>query len=229
MDRVSTTPTPSSETRAAAAGWGSGNWMDQHLAINAIGETRDPDVVFLGDSITQSLGGPGRRVSVAAGDIFDTYFPGLDVANFGISGDRTQHVLWRIDHGNFTHIKPHTVVLMIGTNNLQHDSADDVAVGIQTIVARLRQILPTSTILLCDVVRGASSDDPLRRKAARLNALIHELDDEDNIRLVTLEDYFYLPSGLADPSLMQGDFVHFSPMGYQKFAEVVSAAVRIQN
>ena len=129
---TTTTPIPSSEDRAAAAGWlDGGNWLDQHADICAIGLARPVEMVFLGDSITQSWGGRGRAVGAPGAPAWERYFAPRNAANFGISGDRTQHVLWRIDHGNFERIDPRAVVLLIGTNNLGHAAPFDVARGVE--------------------------------------------------------------------------------------------------
>ncbi len=215
-------PRPSSEDRAAAAGWrGGGNWLDQHHDINRIGESYAVDLAFLGDSITQGWGGPGRRVGAPAAAVLDRFFGHLNVANFGISGDRTQHILWRIDHGNFDAIDPKYVVLLIGTNNLTHDSADDIATGIEAILDRLANNAPRTTALLCSVVRGADPNDPLRKKADRLNELIRPLARRANVRFVDLAELFLLPDGRANPELIRGDFVHFKEAGYRTWAEAL--------
>ncbi len=79
------------------AGWHKGSsWMGQHRDINAIGRNNQVDLVFLGDSITQSFGGPGRNVWKADKDAWEKYYGKRRAFNFGISGDRTQHILWRI-------------------------------------------------------------------------------------------------------------------------------------
>ena len=221
-DNMATTdPVSSSEDRAAAAGWGSGTWLDQHESINRIGKTSNPELVFLGDSITQSWGGPGRTVGAPAADVWDEFFGAWDAASFGISGDRTQHILWRIDHGNFDDIDPEVVVLMIGTNNLVHDSAADIASGIEAIVERLDRAAPNATILLCGIVRGASSDDPLRQKAERVNGLVQPLDALDRVRVIDLPSRFYDANGQANPELVRGDFVHFTKGGYRAWAELL--------
>ncbi|MHC5026047.1 MAG: GDSL-type esterase/lipase family protein [Planctomycetota bacterium] len=217
------TPTPSDESRARAAGWGTGTWRDQHEAINRLARSGNPDVVFLGDSITQSLGGPGRTVGCPVPGLLGKRFP--DAGNFGISGDRTQHLLWRIDNGNFDGIDPKVVVLLIGTNNLAHDSAEDIAAGIEAVVERLERTCPTTAIMLCSIVRGKGPDAPLRAKAVRTNELTSPLGGRPRVTLVDLESVFYLPGGAADPSLMAGDFVHFTPEGYRAWMDALEPVV----
>ena len=91
--------------------------MKRHEGFVAIAKKGDVDVLFLGDSITDAWGGPGHNPKAAGAKIFAVEFEPLKAANFGIGGDRTQHVLWRLQNGELDGIRPKVVMLMIGTNN----------------------------------------------------------------------------------------------------------------
>ncbi|MFM9147432.1 MAG: GDSL-type esterase/lipase family protein, partial [Verrucomicrobiota bacterium] len=101
----------------------------QHAAFVEIAKKGEAQVVFLGDSITA---GWARQA-----DLFNKEFGAYKAANFGIGGDRTQHVLWRVENGEFEGIKPKVVVLMIGTNNagVAENSPEQIAAGIRNIIA----------------------------------------------------------------------------------------------
>ena len=102
------------------------NWMKRHESFNARAKQGDVDLVFLGDSITQGWEGAGKEA-------WKEHYGDRKAANMGIGGDRTQHVLWRLDNGNIEGIKPKLVVLMIGTNNSNGDqhTAEQIADGPQ--------------------------------------------------------------------------------------------------
>ena len=87
-----------------------GNWMKRHESFNERVKQGNVDLIFIGDSITQGWEGAGK-------DVWDEFYGKRNAVNLGIGGDRTQHVLWRLDHGNIDGIKPKLAVLMIGTNN----------------------------------------------------------------------------------------------------------------
>lgn len=196
--------------------------MDQHSSINRIGQEHpDLQVVLLGDSITQGWGGPWRSIGSSAGALWDEFFGDLHAANFGISGDRTQHILWRIDHGNFDHIDPRVIVLLIGTNNLPHDSAADIAAGIRAILDRLARKAPSATILLCTIERGKTADDPVREKVNAVNRAIRHMADGKRVRLVDLAKRFIRPDGTADPKLMRGDYIHFKKAGFRAWGKMI--------
>jgi lysophospholipase L1-like esterase len=221
---TTTNPVPSPETRSAAAGWHDGRtWLDQHEDTKRIGLSHRVDVVFLGDSITQSFGGAGRRIGTAAGNTWNDFFAPFHPANFGISGDRTQHVLWRIDNGCLDHVDPGAVVVLIGTNNLPHDPAEAIAAGIEAIVTRLQETVPEATILLLGILpRGQMPDDPLRTKAECVNKSIESLDDKPSVRFLDISDRFLLSDGRANPELMRSDFVHLTEAGYRVLAGAVA-------
>ncbi|MFN4257893.1 MAG: GDSL-type esterase/lipase family protein, partial [Gemmataceae bacterium] len=103
-------------------------WMARHESFLKRAAEGHVDVLFVGDSITQGWEGSGKAV-------WAKHFEPLKAANFGIGGDRTQHVLWRITEGKeLQGIKPKAAVLMIGTNNMGSDSAEDIADGVKAIV-----------------------------------------------------------------------------------------------
>ena len=220
-------PVPGEESRAAAAGWQEGRpWMAQHEDCVALAAGGELDLVFLGDSISQGWGGPGRRVSQAAPGLWQEFYGQRRAATFGISGDRTQHLLWRVRNGTFEGASPELIVLMIGTNNLVHDPPEDVARGIEAIVHSLQELLPTSTILLHGTLpRGASRADPLRRASARVNELVAPLGYRDGVIWLDLAPWFLLEDGRADPALYRDDFLHLRPAGYRTWAEAIEPVV----
>src|SRR5947209_8986528 len=108
-------------------------WQNLHKSFLERAKKGDVDVLFLGDSITQGWGGAGKEVWK------ERYEP-LKAANFGIGGDQTQHVLWRITEGKeLEGISPKVAVLMIGTNNLGGPKPEQIAGGVTAIVKELRK------------------------------------------------------------------------------------------
>jgi beta-glucosidase len=183
------------------------------------------DVLFLGDSITQGWESNGK-------DAWKKLFDGLKVkaANFGIGGDRTQHVLWRIRDGQeLKGIQPRVVVLMIGTNNLGSNNPQEVAEGVEAIVQELRQQLPESRVLLMGVLpRGAKEKDLLRSLVRQVNERLKKLADDKMVRYLDIGDEFLEKEGdkkddkKGDISKdLMPDLVHLSPKGYQLWAKAL--------
>jgi len=174
-------------------------------------------LVFLGDSITAGWG--------SKKDIWDKAFGQYSPANFGIGGDRTQHVLWRIQNGELDGIKPKAAVLMIGTNNSGSDSAEGIAKGVTAIVETIRAKQPQAKILLLAIFpRGDRPTGKLgaaNEKLKQVNAIIAKLDDGKNIHFLDIGSKFPQPDGALTKEVMP-DFLHLSAAGYQIWADAIS-------
>lgn len=216
-------PTPSTENRSRAAGWGERSWLDQHEdGRRFLKESSHPsgaDLLLLGDSITQSFGGQGRRTGQPGREALQRSLPDLVVANQGISGDRTQHLIWRIQNGALANRQPRWIAVMIGTNNLPHDDAGEIALGIQKVVDELRAISPESIVLLHAVPpRGVRSDDPMRKRADETNRIARTFADGRRVRWVDPWPSLLDEADRPRPGFMAGDAVHFGPKGYALWA-----------
>jgi len=141
----------------------------RHLGFVEIAKKGGVDFLLLGDSITDGWRGKAKK-------IYDEKFGPLKPANFGIGGDRTQHVLWRLKNGELEGITPKLVMLMIGTNNAG-DSADDVAAGITAIVKEIQGKSPTTKILLLGIFPRGEKPNAGREKNDKVNAIVAKLDD----------------------------------------------------
>ncbi len=186
----------------------------EHEKFVKIAQEGTAELVFLGDSITAGW----RNKSAIWDKAFGQYKP----ANFGIGGDRTQHVLWRITNGELDGIKPKAVVIMIGTNNSASDSADGIAKGIQRIVETVRSKQPQAKILLLAVFpRGEkASSNAQRDKLIEVNTMIAKLDDGKNIHFLDIGNKFLQPDGSISKDIMY-DFLHLTEAGYQKWADAI--------
>lgn len=205
----------------------------RHESFNEISKKGDVDLVFLGDSITHGWESKGKA-------IWDHTWAPLKAANFGIGGDRTEHVLWRIEHGNFDGIKPKEIVLMIGTNNTGHQgrpqkeldgavyqcSAQQTAEGIKTILAKLQQKCPEAKILLLAIFpRGANKEDKLRQQNEATNAIVKGFADDKKVFFMDIGDKFLEPDGTL-PKTVMPDFLHPNEMGYQIWTDAIQAKVK---
>src|SRR5208337_3007916 len=148
-------------------------WVKRHERFVQEAKQGGMDILFLGDSITDFWRNRGSNV-------WNQYYASRHAANFGISGDRTQHVLWRMDHGELDGIKPKVVVLMIGTNNTgkendhktPRNAVPETIEGVQAVVRELRLKLPDSKILLLAIFPRGTLDDPQRAQVALINTVI---------------------------------------------------------
>ena len=164
----------------------------RHEQFNEISQKGEAQLVFLGDSITQGWGGHAA--------IWDAAFSQYKPANFGIGGDRTEHVLWRMDHGNFDGLKPKLVVLMIGTNNTgarkAAEPAQQTADGVKAIIERLAKKCPDTKVLLLAIFpRGEKPDDKLRVHNTAINEILAKMDDGKKVHFLDIGKSFLQPDG----------------------------------
>ena len=220
-------PVPSPETRSQAAGWGDRSWMNQFEDIQHGAQSLHPRLVLIGDSITQGWAGPSRQVGGGGATAREKHLDPLGpLLNAGISGDRTQHVLWRLAHGMLEGAAPDAITLMIGTNNLPDDNAESIIQGIDAVLQELRLNHLQSKLLLISVPpRGREPSDPLRIRGDIINRELAHLADNQEVFWLDLTPLLTDDHGLARADRMAGDFVHFSPAGYDAVAEAMARAL----
>jgi len=194
-------------------------WQMRYGKINDRAKQGDVDLLFIGDSITEGwLGDTGREV-------WDKFYGPRKAMNAGIGGDRTQHVLWRLDHGNIDGIQPKLAVVMIGTNNSGTDTPDDIAAGVTAIVEKLRSKLPDARILLLGVFpRGENKDDKNRKVNVATNKIIQSLDDGKSVFYLDISEKFLDQDGKLEREIMP-DLLHLSKQGYEIWAEAIEPKV----
>jgi lysophospholipase L1-like esterase len=176
------------------------------------------DVVFFGDSITAGWGWGGN------GQVWDTYFKPLKAAHFGIGGDKTENLLWRLRNGELEGLHAKLAVLLIGTNN-GGDAAEDVATGISTILMELHARMPAAKVLILGILPSGEKPNPQREKNARTNALVAKLADGKRVAYLDIGEKFLAPDQSIAKEVM-GDFLHPTAKGYQILAESIIAQVR---
>jgi lysophospholipase L1-like esterase len=207
-------------------------WMDMHKKFVEIAKRGGVDVLFLGDSITDAWGGEGHPKSPGA-KIFKEEFEPLKAANFGIGGDRTQHVLWRLQHGELDGIKPRVVMLMIGTNNSngKDNTSEEIAEGITAIVREVRKRSPKTKVLLLGIfpratAKSAEQNKLQMEKIQEVNKIIAKLDDAGrHVKYVDIGKQFLAPDGSIPRDVMP-DRLHLSPKGYRIWAAAVKGTIK---
>jgi len=195
------------------------NWMPQHDANVATARKGGIDLLFVGDSITKCWVREGR-------DMWNARFAPLHAADFGISGDCTQHVLWRLQNGELDTIQPKAVVLLIGTNNItMGNSPEEIAQAVSAIIAEIRKHLPATRILLLGILPRRESHAHNDRQTIRdINDRLSKLNDGNLVTYLDIGEKFLLPDGNMNKELTT-DFCHLTPKGYEVFAMAIQPSV----
>ena len=233
---VETTPAARMELRARAETrnrdlgiFGDYWWANRFLKHREQAEClkgRTVDVVLVGDSIMHYW--EWRHLAK-----WSALTNGRTVLNLGYAGDRTQHVLWRIEHGELDGYKAKNVVLMIGTNNNSSDDTDpvNVAKAIELIIARIREKQPGAQVILHPIFpRGVSADSKrhvaARARNDRTNVLLKEFAiAHPEVTWVDFNDKLVDTTGWV-PRTIMADEIHPTDAGYDLWLEALLPHLR---
>jgi len=195
-------------------------WYGPRLeAVNSRLREGDADVLFIGNSIIHGLENTGKKY-------WDRYYQSRKAVNMGFGWDRTQHVLWRLDHSDFSRIKPRLAVVLIGTNNTNGDdnTAEEIADGMVAVCYRLVKKFPDMKILLLGIFPREPEPCAQREKIRKANLLAARIADGENIHYMDLSSLFLLPDEKLRHSLMP-DYLHPNAQGYRVWLEVIEYEV----
>lgn len=220
---------PGNEFRSAA-GWTEGSdWHNVAEDITATLENKQLKLLLLGNSITQGWGGNRKAV---------TYKPGkkaMDEAvgpnqweSAGISGDRTQNLLWRIRYGNYNSCHPKNAVIAIGINNLigENDTPEDVAAGIIAVANEAKKQLPDTRILLMGLLpSGKEGNSDIRLKCNKIHQILARTKIK-GVEYINPTDWFTEKDGTITPGLYGGDYIHLTEKGYVVWATQIANLIK---
>jgi len=205
-------------------------WMARHKYINKLAklgnqarlglgeESNRVDMLYIGDSIVQKFDTNGHRV-------WSYYYKSRNAINLGISGDRTEHVLWRLQHGNIDGLEPKLAVVMIGQNNAGHNSAEEIADGVAAIVDFLRAELPNMKILLIAIFQRGKKPNDERQLLTTANSLLStRYSSTTDVSFMDINHLLVKPDGSIPASLFP-DYEHPSEKGFMIWADAIESTV----
>ena len=183
------------------------------------------DLVFIGDSITQGWEGNGRNA-------WTNYYGHRKCLNFGVGGDRTEHVLWRFENGQLDGIKPKAAVLMIGTNNSNQNkdgteqySEAEILEGVLAIVGQVRARLPDTKLLVLGIFPRAKTFSPQRGKLLQINQALAKVADGQMIHYLDFGSQLIEADGSLSKEIMP-DALHLSDKGYTIWAQAIEPKLK---
>jgi lysophospholipase L1-like esterase len=180
----------------------------------------DYDIEFIGDSIMQGWEGRGSNV-------WKQFYGKRKVINMGVSGDRTQHVLWRFEQGQLDGVKAKVAVVMIGTNNSNRDdnTEADILEGVTAIVNQIRTRQPDTKILLLGIFPRGKTFSPQRGKILQVNQALARLDDGKHIFYLDFGSQFIENDGSISKDIMP-DALHPNQAGYEIWANAMEPELK---
>lgn len=209
--------TPEVQTADWAQSW----WSKRHEEkLKEKEALKEVNLLMIGDSITHGWEGSGKKV-------WDKYYAKRQTLNIGFSGDRTENVLWRLQHGAVDGISPKLAVIMIGTNNTGHrmDKPEEIAAGVKAILTELEKRTPaTKCLVLAIFPRGPNSEDSMRKINDATNEIIKGFADGQRVFYLNINDKFLEADGTLPKSIMP-DLLHPQEEGYAIWAEAMEPTI----
>ncbi|MCR2808056.1 GDSL-type esterase/lipase family protein [Paenibacillus soyae] len=204
------------------------DWWERHEQVLREQDSIDPEVVLIGDSITHFWGGqPSTEGIEGASESWNSVFAPFRVLNLGFGWDRTQNVLWRLDHGQMKGLSPRTVVILIGTNNTSEtenaraNEAEEIGEGLRAICDRVEALAPQAKIIIMAVFpREQYPDHPRRAIIAEINTYYAELARERQYHFVDIGPKLLESNGTLSEKTAP-DFCHLTERGYHHWAEAL--------
>ena len=207
-DLVTTSPVTQDRDRATY------NWQKRHEEILLLNKQIKPDVVFFGDSIIHYWGGEPKAPMAWGFQAWSNCFAGISVENLGFGWDRTENVLWRIGNGELDNIKPKVIIIKIGTNNIDLNTPEDIAAGIEAICRAAHEKQPGARILLLGILPRRDENAGLAKTGPVNKLLATRFRGTD---YVTYRDFGaqFLNGAGAPNSALFSDGVHINANGYK--------------
>lgn len=204
--------------------WGGSKWLEAHATlVDLVGDHRGPiDVLLVGDSIIQQWGSVLERKPLNAA--WQRRFGGYRTVNLGLAGDKTQNLLWRLDHGGVAGIQPRAIVLLIGNNNMFFTAETGVAAaaaGIRACVVNLRSRFPAAEIVVVTILPAHAPGHAFHRDIRQTNEALRgmQLERDPKVHVLDLWPELTEADGTLRGGLFQEDKVHLSQdHGYEVFA-----------
>jgi len=192
-------------------------WQTRHKQI-VITDKTSIDILFLGDSITQSWEDEGL-------DVWFQNFGGSRAFNMGFSGDKIQHLLWRISNGELDNISPKITFLLIGTNNSQENTAIQIAEGINKSIEQIVQKLPETKLIVFKIFPRGSENSTLRQITNQASEIVAKAVDNKKVFYLDINEHF-LDINSNIPIDIMHDGLHLTGHGYEIWANAISHLVQ---
>ena len=197
------------------------NWKERHEQVLALNKEKAPQIVLIGNSITHYWAGEPTAKYARGTDSWEKLFKGKVVRNLGFGWDRIENALWRIYHGELDGYDAEKIVLLMGTNNLDKNTDDEIIDGINELVRAVRHRQPKAQIYVAGILPRASKEG----RVANLNKLLQVRLLADEATYIDMSSEFLQPNGRIIKELFT-DGLHPNKEGYQRMAKMLEKAIK---
>lgn len=196
------------------------DWKQRHEEVLKLNKEEAPEILLIGNSITHYWGGEPAAHIVRGEDSWEKLFKGKIVRNLGFGYDRIENALWRIYHGEIDGYQAEKVFLLMGTNNLEKNSDDEIIDGINELVRAVHFRQPEAQIYVVGILPRAWQES----RVAALNEILQTRLLSDKTTFIDLSTELTLPDGSIKTELFS-DGLHPNKKGYQHVAKVLDKLI----
>ena len=179
------------------------------------------NIIFIGDSITEYWSTTGRAV-------WEKNYTPQHAFNFGLQGDTTQNVLWRLTNMDVQDLKPKVAVILIGTNNTS-DDPHTIADGVRAVISNTEEIFAGVKIILVSILPNVRANE----KMMQANALIRNFADNDTVYYLDLAPLMPIESTTQPDGTVLSrykgigtDGLHPDANGYEIWADAMAPLLK---
>lgn len=196
------------------------NWKERHEQILALNKEKAPQIVLIGNSITHFWAGEPAYLIAKGTDSWEKLFRGKEVRNMGFGYDRIENALWRIYHGELDGYQAQKIVLLMGTNNLDKNTDDEIVAGINELIRAVRHRQPTASIYVAGILPRAGRES----RISILNQTLQARLLADEATYIDLSGELIQPNGKIINELFS-DGLHPNKEGYQRLAHMLEKII----
>lgn len=202
---------------------GNYEWNERHQNILRQNRSQAPDIVMIGNSITHFWGGePSFRLHYGE-DSWNKMFKGKQVVNMGYGFDKIENVLWRVYHDELDGYKAKKIFMMLGTNNLNGSSDEEIVKGLKFLIPQIKKRQPEATLYVVGIYPRRNEEDHLKQLNA---AIAQSLPQDAHIKYIDVSEALLQKDGKINESLFVGDGLHPNKEGYRKIAKLLTPYVK---
>ncbi len=192
------------------------DWAKRHDEVCEAMKSQQPEVIFIGDSITHFM---------INTPVWKARFEKYRAVNLGYGWDRTENVIWRLQHGELEDASPKVAVVLIGTNNLDKNTDGEIAAAIGVVCWEIHKHLPKTKILLQGIFPRGPKPDQKRERIKKINKLIEAYDGQNGIVFYDFGDKFLEPDETISKEVMS-DYLHPTAKGYEIWADAIEPGLK---
>ena len=197
------------------------NWKERHEQVLALNKEKAPQILLIGNSITHYWAGEPTASLARGTDSWEKLFKGKVVRNLGFGWDRIENALWRIYHGELDGYDAEKVILLMGTNNLDRNTDNEIIDGIRELVRAVRHRQLKAQIYVAGILPRAWHES----RVAALNELLQVRLHAEEATYVDMSSEFLQPNGRIINELFT-DGLHPNKEGYQRMAKMLEKVIK---